>query len=88
MCAWLLCILTLCDSSLYPFQIRNHLTQGEKANCFILLVVFVRMSLFQPQHGISNNVVHVYATSKTSDQPAPTLSRSLIRAFANHLTIL
>ena len=38
----------------------------------------------EPAHEISNNVV--CATSKTSDQPAHT--RSLIRAFASHLSIL
>ena len=37
-----------------------------------------------PVHDISNNVV--CATSKASDQPAHT--RSLIRAFANRLSIL
>ena len=36
--------------------------------------------LNEPVHEISNNVVHVCATSKASDQPAHT--RSLIRAFA------
>ena len=40
--------------------------------------------LFEPVHGISNNVVS--ATSKASDQPAHT--RSLIRAFAGRLSIL
>ena len=39
---------------------------------------------FEPVHEISNNVVCV--TSKASDQPAHT--RSLIRAFASHLSIL
>ena len=38
---------------------------------------------FEPVHEISNNVV--CATSKASDQPAPT--RSLIRAFACRLNI-
>ena len=38
----------------------------------------------EPVHEISNNVV--CATSKASDQPAHT--RSLIRAFASHLSIL
>ena len=38
----------------------------------------------EPVHEISDNVV--YATSKASDQPA--YMRSLIRAFANHLSIL
>ena len=38
----------------------------------------------EPVHEISNNVV--CATSKASDQPAHT--RSLIRAFANRLSIL
>ena len=40
----------------------------------------------EPVHEISNNVVHVYATSKASDQPAHT--HSLIRAFASGLNIL
>ena len=40
---------------------------------------------FEPRHEISNNVVHVCATSKGSDQPAHT--RSLIRAFAGRLNI-
>ena len=39
---------------------------------------------FEPVHEISNNLV--CATSKASDQPAHT--RSLIRAFASHLSIL
>ena len=38
----------------------------------------------EPWHGISNNVV--CATNKVSDQPAHT--RSLIRAFACHLSII
>ena len=38
----------------------------------------------EPWHEISNNVV--CATGKGSDQPAQT--RSLIRAFASHLTVL
>ena len=41
-------------------------------------------SIFEPRHGISNNVV--CATSKASDQPAHL--RSLIRAFASRLNIL
>ena len=40
----------------------------------------------EPWHEISNNVVHVYATSKGSDQPAHT--RRLIRGFASRLNIL
>ena len=40
--------------------------------------------IYEPQHGISKNVV--YATSKGSDQPAHT--RSLIRAFASCLNVL
>ena len=40
--------------------------------------------LIEPVHEISNNVV--CATIKASDQPAHT--RSLIRAFASHLSIL
>ena len=40
--------------------------------------------IYEPVHEISNNVV--CATSKASDQPAHT--RSLIRAFASHLSIL
>ena len=42
------------------------------------------VTLYEPQHEISNNVV--CATSKVSDQPAHT--RSLIRAFASRLNIL
>ena len=40
--------------------------------------------IFEPRHGISNNVV--FATNKGPDQPAHT--RSLIRAFASRLNIL
>ena len=42
------------------------------------------LSIFEPWHGISKNVV--CATSKASDQPAHT--RSLIKAFASRLNIL
>ena len=41
-------------------------------------------TIIEPVHEIFNNVVCV--TSKASDQPAHT--RSLIRAFASHLSIL
>ena len=40
--------------------------------------------IYEPWHGISNNVV--CATYKASDQPVHT--RSLIRAFASRLNIL
>ena len=40
--------------------------------------------LYEPVHEISNNVV--CATSKASDQPAHT--RSLIRAFASHFSMI
>ena len=40
--------------------------------------------IFEPWHGISNDVV--CGTNKTSDQPAHT--RSLIRAFVSRLNIL
>ena len=43
-----------------------------------------RLIKIEPVHEISNNVV--CATSKASDQPAHT--RSLIRVFANRLSIL
>ena len=43
-------------------------------------------ALFEQQHAISNNVVYVFATSKTSDQSAHT--RSLMRAFTCRLNIL
>ena len=36
---------------------------------------------YEPRHEISNDVVHVNATSKGSDQPAH--KHSLIRAFAS-----
>ena len=42
------------------------------------------LEIFEPRHGISNNVV--CTTSKGSDQPGHT--RSLIRAFASRLNIL
>ena len=42
------------------------------------------ITLYEPVHEISNNMVCV--TSKASDQPAHT--RNLIRAFAGHLSIL
>ena len=42
------------------------------------------LSIYEPQHEISNNVV--YETSKALDQPAHT--PSLIRAFASHFNIL
>ena len=41
-------------------------------------------SVSEPVHEISNNVV--CATNKASDQPAH--MRSLIRAFASHLSII
>ena len=44
----------------------------------------VPKNIFEPRHEISNHVV--CATSKASDQPAHT--RSLIRAFSSHLSIL
>ena len=47
-------------------------------------LMFIKASIFELVHEISNNVV--CATSKASDQPAHT--RSLIRAFASHLNIL
>ena len=43
-----------------------------------------KVSINEPVHEISNNVV--CATSKASDQTAH--RRSLIRAFASHLSIL
>ena len=43
-------------------------------------------NIIEPVHEISNNLVHVCATNKASDQPAHT--RSLIRAFASRLSIL
>ena len=46
--------------------------------------IFKMLTIFEPVHEISNNVV--CATSKASDQPA--LMRSLIRAFACRLNIL
>ena len=43
-----------------------------------------KVNKIEPVHEISNNVV--YATSKSSDQPAHT--RRLVRAFASRLSIL
>ena len=51
----------------------------------IICIIHVSAArLFEPWHGISNNVV--CATSEASDQPAHT--RSLIRAIASRLNIL
>ena len=50
----------------------------------LLVDVTITKILYEPVHEISNNVVCV--TSKASDQPAQT--RSLIRVFASHLSIL
>ena len=55
---------------------------------FVCIVIVTKIVLtvvtFEPVHEISNNLV--CATSKASDQPAHT--RSLIRAFASHLSVL
>ena len=51
--------------------------------CFDVVDVLLYI-LYEPQHEIFTNVV--WATSKSSDQPA--LKRSLIRAFASRLNIL
>ena len=55
-------------------------TKNSVSNYFDLHLTIV----FEPWHGISNNVV--CATSKASDQPAHT--RSVIRACASRLNIL
>ena len=52
--------------------------------CFHYILNPPRISLNEPLHEISNNVVCV--TSRASDEPAHT--RSLIRAFASRLNIL
>ena len=49
-----------------------------------LAVNLIMVTIYEPRHEISNNVV--CATSKASDQPAH--MRSLIRAFASRLNIL
>ena len=50
-------------------------------NCIDRYFTDVKLSSFEPWHGISNNVVCV--TSKDSDHPAHT--HRLIRAFAGRL---
>ena len=50
------------------------------------VVLYLEDNTNKPRHEISNNVVHVCATSRASDQPAQT--RSLLRAFASRLNIL
>ena len=58
-----------------------------KINCFSTGIIPLQIAvtvLSEPVHEISNNVI--CATSKASDQPA--LTRNLIRAFANLLSIL
>ena len=52
--------------------------------CSDSLVILGKLTIIEPRHEISNNVV--YATSKGSDQPAHT--GSLMRAFASLLNIL
>ena len=51
---------------------------------FLALAIKAMCVRIEPVHEISNNLV--CATSKASDQPAHT--RSLIRAFADRLSIL
>ena len=57
---------------------------GFKICVFMQLYTVNDIHLYESVHDISNNVE--YVTSKASDQPAHT--RSLIRAFASHLSIL
>ena len=61
---------------------RSHITW--KFVSFVYVHRTIMYSQNEPVHEISNN--EVCATSKASDQPAP--SRSLIRAFASRLGIL
>ena len=51
---------------------------------FLSVAFLYSLSIYEPGHEISNNVV--CATNKVSDQPAHT--RRLIRAFASPLKIL
>ena len=67
--------------------ILMHLNRNKSSFRLLLKLksVFVfMMTIVEPQHEISNNVV--CATSKGSDQPAH--MRSLIRAFASRVNIL
>ena len=73
--------LHICTGSPEPSYLDNVITLP-KSRASNLRVIHV--SIFEPRHEISNNVV--CATSKASDQPAHT--RSLIRAFASRLNIL
>ena len=51
-----------------------------------LLIHFsIRYNINEPPHETSNKLKVVYATSNASEQPAHT--RSLIRAFANRLSV-
>ena len=51
---------------------------------YVRLYLYAYACIFEPRHEISNKVV--CATSKASDHP--TLTRSLIRASACHLSII
>ena len=65
-----------------PDRLRS--TLDEPLTGLVLSVPIRKLSIYDPVHEISNNVV--CATGKASDQPAHT--RSLIRAFASRLSNL
>ena len=75
------------NEKLHCFQKWHHdVTSSHEVFCnmWSFYIYHTEHLLNEPVHEISNNVVCV--TSKASDQPAHT--RSLIRAFASHLSIL
>ena len=73
---------------MYFHSIRNYQFLAKKSgftvNSILLFKYQIVLFIYEPVHEISSNVV--YATSKSSDQPA--LTRSLIRAIACRLGIL
>ena len=85
----MLFIYALCSMSVFS-RVCLHVDNYWSLMCYMFmpyaqLSVFARLSAYiGPVHEISNNLV--CATSKASDQPVHT--RSLIRSFANRLSIL
>ena len=67
------------------WDVKQQTEQTNKSTRTVHLIIAVILHcIYEPRHGISNNVV--CATRKASDQPAH--MRSLIRAFASCLHII
>ena len=74
----------LCHNNTSHESFAQVLKRGVTLSCRLGSLHYDWRSIFEPWHEISNNVV--CATSKASDQPAPT--GSLIRVFACRLNVL